>query len=50
MRVGKLLVLADCEHPSESTDHPIIGRSYSETSQDSTLELTNFIVIQKQNN
>lgn len=45
-------VIADCEQASnsESADHPIIsGRSYSETSQDSTLELANYIVTLQAN-
>lgn len=31
----------DSERPS---DHPVIGRSYSETSQDSTSDFSNFII------
>ena len=43
-------IFADCEQSSESTDHPIIiGRSYSETSQDSTLELANYLMTLHQN-
>ncbi len=38
---ANVLITADSERAS---DHPVVGRSYSETSQDSSLDFANFII------